>query len=186
MPIRVSTPRSTGGREPRPIRASGAAQSNMRASRRKISAAHSSPNWPLGIWRIPPSAPALGECAGARAAASETISANEDALEENHASLSCLALALALCGEISQTQSRIVELKQRYPQGTLVHWMWPPVIEAAVELRRGDGNKALERLRPVARYEAAAEFWPQFLRGHAYLLLGKAAEAEIEFPQDPG
>jgi eukaryotic-like serine/threonine-protein kinase len=32
-----------------------------------------------------------------------------------------------------------------------------------------------------ARYEAAAEFWPQYLRGQAFLKLGKATEAAAEF-----
>jgi hypothetical protein len=32
-------------------------------------------------------------------------------------------------------------------------------------------------LQAVTRYEEAAEFWPQYLRGQAYLKLGRGAEA---------
>jgi hypothetical protein len=36
-------------------------------------------------------------------------------------------------------------------------------------------------LRPVVNYEAAAEFWPQYLRGHAYLRLRKGSDGAAEF-----
>jgi len=41
--------------------------------------------------------------------------------------------------------------------------------------------QAIERLQTASRYEAAAEFWPQHVRGGSYLKLGKAAEAAAEF-----
>lgn len=37
------------------------------------------------------------------------------------------------------------------------------------------------QLQSAARYETAAEFWPQYLRGQAYLKLGHGAEAATEF-----
>ncbi|MCI0525146.1 MAG: hypothetical protein L0Y75_07775, partial [Acidobacteria bacterium] len=36
-------------------------------------------------------------------------------------------------------------------------------------------------LQTTSRYEAAAEFWPQHLRGRAYLKLGRGSEAAAEF-----
>ena len=39
----------------------------------------------------------------------------------------------------------------------------------------------MELLKPAQRYEGAAEFWPQYLRGQAYLRLGKEPEASAEF-----
>jgi hypothetical protein len=50
-----------------------------------------------------------------------------------------------------------------------------------MELRRGNAAQALELSQPTLRYEAAAEFWPQYVRGLAYLKLGKGTEAAIEF-----
>ncbi len=48
-------------------------------------------------------------------------------------------------------------------------------------MRCGSAAQAIEQLQPVSRYEAAAEFWPQYLRGLAYLNLKRGAEAAAEF-----
>src|SRR5216117_3826396 len=50
-----------------------------------------------------------------------------------------------------------------------------------MELQRGNAAQAIEQLQSTSRYEAAAEFWPQYLRGQAYLGLGRGAEAATEF-----
>jgi tetratricopeptide (TPR) repeat protein len=50
-----------------------------------------------------------------------------------------------------------------------------------MELRRGNAVAAIESLQPASRYEAGAEFWPQYLRGQAYLKLNNGAEAEAAF-----
>jgi hypothetical protein len=52
-----------------------------------------------------------------------------------------------------------------------------------VELQRGNAAKVIELLQAASRYDAAAEFWPQYLRGQAYLKLGRGAEAATEFQQ---
>ncbi len=39
----------------------------------------------------------------------------------------------------------------------------------------------LNNYRLQSRYEAAAEFWPQYLRGQAYLKLKQGTEAATEF-----
>jgi predicted Zn-dependent protease len=56
-----------------------------------------------------------------------------------------------------------------------------PAIRAAIELQRGNAAQAIEQLQPVSSYEAAAEFWPQYLRGVSYLKLKRGAEAAVEF-----
>ncbi|MGI8564946.1 MAG: hypothetical protein ACR2LZ_00540 [Pyrinomonadaceae bacterium] len=52
-------------------------------------------------------------------------------------------------------------------------------------MQRGiSGNgaaRAIAQLQTASRYEAAAEFWPQYLRGLAYLKLKRGAEAAAEF-----
>ena len=50
-----------------------------------------------------------------------------------------------------------------------------------MELQRGNAAQAIEQLQTACRYEASAEFWPQYLRGQAYLRLGRSAEAATEF-----
>jgi DNA-binding winged helix-turn-helix (wHTH) protein/tetratricopeptide (TPR) repeat protein len=107
------------------------------------------------------------------------------ALQYGHgrALLSRVALALALCGETKQAQPLVDELSKRYPEDTLINSIWLPVIRAAIGLQRGNAAQAIEQLRNTSRYEGAAEFWPQFLRGQAYLKLGRGAQAASEFQQ---
>jgi hypothetical protein len=52
-----------------------------------------------------------------------------------------------------------------------------PPTRAAIELRHGKAQQAVELLQGAKRYEAAGQFWPQYLRGLAYLKLGHGAEA---------
>ncbi len=102
-------------------------------------------------------------------------------LARGRASRPRAALALALCGEANQVKQLVEELGQLYPEDTLINGLWLPVIRAALELQRGNAAQALESLQEAARYEAAAEFWPQYLRGQAYLKLKRGAEAAAEF-----
>jgi tetratricopeptide (TPR) repeat protein len=103
------------------------------------------------------------------------------ALERNQVTLTRAALALVLCGASSQAQPLVDELVKQYPQNTVINGLWLPVTRAAMELHRGNAAQAIEQLQAATRYEAAAEFWPQYLRGQAYLKLSQAAEAAAEF-----
>ena len=118
----------------------------------------------------------FGECTLARAAAAQSL-----AFERNQVSLTRLTLALALCGEASQAQSLVEELVKRYPKDTLINGLWLPIIGAALELQRHNPNEAIQLLETARRYEAAAEFWPQYLRGLAYLNLKSGNAAAVEF-----
>ena len=68
-----------------------------------------------------------------------------------------------------------------YPKDTKLNRLWLPTIEAAIELRRGNAQKALELLESPSRYEGEAEYWPQTLRAQAYLRLNRAKDAAAEF-----
>jgi serine/threonine protein kinase/tetratricopeptide (TPR) repeat protein len=103
------------------------------------------------------------------------------ALERNQVTLTRAALALALCGEPSQAQPLVDELVKRYPKDTVINGIWLPAIRAAMELQRGNPSQAIQSLEATSRYEAAAEFWPQYLRGQAYLRLNLGNEAAAEF-----
>ena len=112
--------------------------------------------------------------------------AKEDAaqglkLVRGRASLPRAALALALCGETSQANSLIDEMIKLYPEDTVINSIWVPSIRAAIELQRGNAAKAIDHLQSASRYEAAAEFWPQYLRGTSYLKLRRGGEAMTEF-----
>src|SRR5207249_8852188 len=93
-------------------------------------------------------------------------------LQHNAVSLPRAALALALCGQSSQTQLLIDELNKQHDMNTLVNGLWLPMIRAALDLQRNPSG-AVGQLQPALRYDAAAEFWPQFIRGQAFLRLKK-------------
>jgi predicted Zn-dependent protease len=81
---------------------------------------------------------------------------------------------------VTSSQSLIQELEQKYPKDTRVNQLWIPEIKAALELRKGNVQNALDLLGPAARYEPAATFWLQTLRCMAYLRLRQGAEAARE------
>ena len=118
----------------------------------------------------------FGDCRQARADAAQGLK-----LKRGRASLPRAALALAVCGEANQAKSLVGELAKRYPEDTVINSIWLPEIRAAMELQRGNAGQAIDQLQAASRYEAAAEFWPQHLRGQAYLKLGRGAEAAAEF-----
>jgi eukaryotic-like serine/threonine-protein kinase len=121
-------------------------------------------------------AAAFGLCPQTRAAAAQSL-----ALERNQVSLTRSTLGLALCGEASQAQTLMEELVKRYPRDTLINGLWLPTIRAALELQRHNPAEAIRLLEGARRYEPAAEFWPQYVRGLAYLDLKSGNEAAVEF-----
>ena len=123
----------------------------------------------------------FGQCAQTKSAAVQALS-----FEHNQVSLTRSSLALALCGEVGQAQSLVDELARQYPQFTIVNGIWLPPIRAALELHRNNAPQALTELQAATRYEAAGEFWPQYVRGLANLKLGKGPEAAVEFQKIVG
>jgi eukaryotic-like serine/threonine-protein kinase len=118
----------------------------------------------------------FGQCAQAKSAVAQALS-----FERNQVSLTRSSLALALCGEVSQAQSLVDELRKQYPKFTIVNGIWLPPILAALEVDRGNASQALTELQAASRCEAAGEFWPQYVRGLANLKLGRGTEAAVEF-----
>jgi eukaryotic-like serine/threonine-protein kinase len=118
----------------------------------------------------------IGDCRRAGADATQGLK-----LGRGRASLPHAALVRALCHETNQAKPLVDELIKRYPEDTVIHSVWLPAIRAAMELQRGNAAQALDQLQAASRYETAAEFWPQYLRGQAYLMLKRGAEATTEF-----
>jgi predicted Zn-dependent protease len=118
----------------------------------------------------------FGQCAQTKSAVAQALS-----FERNQVSLTRSSLALALCGEVSQAQSLVDELRKQYPKFTIVNGIWLPPILAALEVDRGNASQALTELQAASRCEAAGEFWPQYVRGLANLKLGRGTEAAVEF-----
>ena len=118
---------------------------------------------------------AFGQCAQTKSAATQALS-----IEHNQVTLTRSSLALALCSDVTQAQSLVDELTRQYPQFTIVNFIWLPAIRGALALDHNNAAQAVIELQ-AARYEAAGEFWPQYVRGLANLKLGKGADAAAEF-----
>jgi Tfp pilus assembly protein PilF len=96
-----------------------------------------------------------------------------------------IALALARAGQLAQAEKIAAKLDAEYPRGTMVQNYWLPTIRAAIELQKNNANKAIELLEETIPYELGnglqGRMYPAYLRGEAYLKLGRGHEAAGEF-----
>jgi tetratricopeptide (TPR) repeat protein len=90
-------------------------------------------------------------------------------------------IALATCGEFSQAQAIIDELVERFPKNTLLNGILLPLVQARIELRRGNPAQAIQLLETTRPYEGAALFQIAYLRGQSYLNQQRGADAAGEF-----
>ncbi|MCA1589536.1 MAG: protein kinase, partial [Acidobacteria bacterium] len=90
-------------------------------------------------------------------------------------------LALAAAGQTDETRSLTDELMADSPKDTLLNQLWLPVINATLFLHSDKAKDAIEVLESAERLERAAEFYPQYIRGLAYLRSDKPKGAAREF-----
>ena len=97
------------------------------------------------------------------------------------------ALALARAGDTAGAEKLAAELDKTFLLDTLVQRYWLPTIRAAVALEHKDPNRAEELLKETSAIELGAptnfsvELAPVYVRGEAYLALGKGNQAAGEF-----
>jgi DNA-binding winged helix-turn-helix (wHTH) protein/tetratricopeptide (TPR) repeat protein len=98
------------------------------------------------------------------------------------------AIALALSGDSAQATRLANDLNKRYPENTIVHSSFLPMIHAAVDMQSANATKAIEDLMPSARCELALtdlsmgfSLYPIYLRGEAYLTSEQGSSAAAEF-----
>jgi ATP/maltotriose-dependent transcriptional regulator MalT len=97
------------------------------------------------------------------------------------------ALALALSGDSSNARSLGDDLERRFPEDTVVHFAYVPVLRARIALNQGDPSRAAELLEVAVPYELGAAresfgaLYPIYMRGEAHLAAHQGAEAAIEF-----
>jgi len=122
---------------------------------------------------------------GLRNAASELeeADARADALSGNCQTARRLgrpALALALCGDVTQAEKLAGETSALFPNGTLWNSVQLPAIRAAIALQHAQPAKALELLASASPFERA---YPEvaYLRGLSYLRLKEGSKAAAEF-----
>jgi eukaryotic-like serine/threonine-protein kinase len=117
------------------------------------------------------------------AAEFEEADARADALSGNCETVRRLgrpALALAMCGEAAQAEKLAGETSKQFPNGTLWNAVQLPAIRAAIALKHGQPDKAVELLASASAYERAHPD-AVYLRGLAYLDLHEGAKAASEF-----
>jgi eukaryotic-like serine/threonine-protein kinase len=102
-------------------------------------------------------------------------------LSHEQANLVAAANALAACGQAAAAQANMDEVEKAFPQDTLLNTISIPIARAQLELNRRNAAQVIQLLEAAKKYEVAGEFWPQYLRGQAYLKLGNGAQAAAEF-----
>jgi DNA-binding winged helix-turn-helix (wHTH) protein/tetratricopeptide (TPR) repeat protein len=97
------------------------------------------------------------------------------------------ALALALSGDSAGAQALAADMEKRFPEDTIVHFSYLPVVRARILLNHREASKAIEQLQVSAPYELGpprflfGALYPIYVRGEAYLAMHQGAEAAIEF-----
>jgi eukaryotic-like serine/threonine-protein kinase len=100
------------------------------------------------------------------------------------------ALALALSGDSSRSQTLANDLETRRPEATPVRFSYLPTLRALLALHRGEPAKAIELLQPAAPFELGLPWtggelfgvlYPVYVRGEAYLAAHQGPEAATEF-----
>jgi predicted Zn-dependent protease len=98
------------------------------------------------------------------------------------------AIALALAGDSEHAKRLAADLGRRFPENTIVQFTYLPTIHAAVLLRSGDPEKAIETLAAASPYEFGTSFvtlnfvlYPVYVRGDAYLAAKQGTAAAGEF-----
>ncbi|HYX29067.1 MAG TPA: protein kinase [Pyrinomonadaceae bacterium] len=103
------------------------------------------------------------------------------ALSREQANLIGAANAYARCGLAAPAQMLADELTKSFQLDTLLNSTWLPIIRAQTELSKGNAAQAVQLLGSTRRYEPFGDFWPQYLRGEAYLKLKDGTQAAAEF-----
>jgi len=91
-------------------------------------------------------------------------------------------LALTFVGKFDQAESLAGELKKTLrPLATIDNKISYPSLQALIQLQRKNYDAAIQLLQPILQYERAAGSSVIFMRGLAYLGLGDAKAAAVEF-----
>jgi hypothetical protein len=93
------------------------------------------------------------------------------------------AIASAIAGDQAHAQKLADNLIVRFPDDTLVKFIYLPTILGATALHQGDGAKAIANLQTVGPYDlnSSLALLPVYLRGEAYILKKDGAAATAEF-----
>ncbi len=93
------------------------------------------------------------------------------------------ALALAIAGESAKANALADDLAGRFPEDTLVQFVFLPTIRARLALNRKDVSSAVQILQTAEPYEfsTVGGLYPIYVRGEAQLVARRGGEAAVEF-----
>ncbi|MGH9966476.1 MAG: protein kinase domain-containing protein [Pyrinomonadaceae bacterium] len=118
----------------------------------------------------------FGDCRQAKEQTAKALSISHSPLTMVNA-----GNALATCGEFSQTQTIIAELTRRSPKDTVLNKILLPLVQARIELQRGNSAQAIQLLETTRPYEGYALFQIAYLGGQIYLNQHRGTDAATEF-----
>jgi eukaryotic-like serine/threonine-protein kinase len=120
----------------------------------------------------------LGNQKEAKAAAMNAIQASSSWYTLGEA-----VLALAIAGDSAGAQKLATDLNTRFPQATYIQSYYLPAIRAALALREGKPQDAIQDLNATSSYDLlpAGGMIVVYLRGQAYLDAHQGAQAAGEF-----
>ena len=118
----------------------------------------------------------FGNCGRVSQLAKEALT-----LSREQANVVNAANAYAACGQANEAQTLVDDLTRRFTEDTLLNANWLAIIRAQSELSRGKATEAIQLLESARKYEVFGEFWPQYLRGQAYLKNKNGTAAATEF-----
>ena len=140
------------------------------------------------LWEIGPALwdSAFGNSAAARDGAAAALKLSTDRDVEYGA-----AFALALAGESSRSEALRADLEARFPEDSMVRFVYAPVIRGLLALRQGKPLQTIESLRASVPYELGTPLcsapgffgilYPVYVRGLAYLAAHRGDDAAREF-----
>ena len=123
----------------------------------------------------------LGYPADARHKASQALELSNNPDIRGYA-----AVALASAGDEAKSSSIVADLGREFPDNHFLHAVLFPIVRAQQYLLKNQPAEAVAALEPVRRYELGVGphgtgYWPNHLRGMAYLKLHDGEKAAIEF-----
>ena len=135
------------------------------------------------------SSAAIGEALYGNAEEARRRATTALSLSNSRDAESVAALSFAFAGDSSRAETLAADLGKRFPEDTLVQLNYLPAIQAQLALNRKDPEGAVQLLQSSLSYERgiagtssfAANLFPVYVRGQAYLAAGQGAQAAVEF-----
>jgi predicted Zn-dependent protease len=100
------------------------------------------------------------------------------------------ALALARAGDAARAEALASDLSKRFPEDTYLHHYWLLSIRASNAISRKSPDDAIRFLDDTTKYELGQALpqievggllYPIYVRGEAYLAMGRGSEAAREY-----